>query len=326
MYLHRKWLHAGLSFVVIVAVMWVGQVQAQEKYPTRSVNIICGFTTGSADLAARAMLPFLTKKWGVPVNVVNKPGGNGVPAVLEVYTAPPDGYTLFADGQPFSSLLPLIAKDLPFKIMDRSFIAMEAYGPGVVIVPPNSPYETMNDLAAEAKKDPANFTWASQGGIGGSDYQMRRFLKVIGVDVLKTKPVMTQGGAAGAAMVAGNHIKTSFSAFASALPLIQAGTVRPIAVLWKTRDDALPNVPTVGEQGYPTVVALFWTGVSGPPKLPAHVIDVWDRTSREMAKDVEYTTRMKNIGMRPTYVNAKDTRDYVEKDMQEAAEIYGRGK
>ena len=78
--------------------------RAQPKYPTRPINVVVPFTPGgSTDLAARAMATFLQKKWGVAVNVVNKPGGNTIPGTLEVYTSPRDGYTILADGLPRSA-------------------------------------------------------------------------------------------------------------------------------------------------------------------------------------------------------------------------------
>jgi hypothetical protein len=88
----------GICLFLLVIFLLTGWVQmglSQEKYPTRAVNLIVPFTPGgSTDMAARAMGPFLTKKWGVPINVVNKPGGNTIPGTLEVYSAPPDGYTM----------------------------------------------------------------------------------------------------------------------------------------------------------------------------------------------------------------------------------------
>jgi len=314
------------ALAILMTTGLVGQAQSQEKYPTRAITIVSPHTAGSADLAPRAMTPYLTKKWGVPVNVVNKPGGNSVPAQLEVYNSPPDGYTFFADGQAFSSLLPLVVKDLPFKVMDRTFIAGLAYGAGVIIVPSNSPYKSMQDVAEDVKKDPGGFTWAGQGGIGGSDYQTRRFLKAIGVDVLKTKPIVTSGGAAGAALVAGGHVKISFSSLTSAVPHLQANTVRALAVLWKERDETLPNVPSIVEVGFPTVPATFWTGLSGPPKMATSVVEVWDKALREMTKDQEYIARLKNIGMRPMYLNGSEMKALIAKDTQEAAEIFGAKK
>jgi tripartite-type tricarboxylate transporter receptor subunit TctC len=318
-----KWFLVSVLAVTILMPIGTGQGLAQEKYPSRGITIICPQTTGATDLSPRAMLPFLQKKFGVPVNVVNKPGGNSVPAQLELYGAPPDGYTLLADAQPFTSLLPLIVRDVPFKIMDRTFIAVTTFGPGLVIVPANSPYKTLADLIADVKKDPGEFTWAGQGGIGGSDYHTRRFLKSIGVDVTKTKQVMTKGGAEGAAMVAGGHVKTTFAAFPSAIPHLSAGTVRALAVLSVKRDDMFPNVPSMGELGYPNITT-FWMGVSGPPKLPASIVELWDRTIREMHNDPEYLGRLKNLGLRPMYLNAADMRELVVKDMREAQETYSK--
>jgi tripartite-type tricarboxylate transporter receptor subunit TctC len=328
MYQDRKCFLFCLLCLMIILMLggFVGQVQSQEKYPNRAVNIICAQTAGALDLGTRVILPYVTKKLGVPVNVVNKPGGNSVPATLEVYNSHPDGYTLFADCSNFSSFLPLVAKDLPFKVMDRTFIATNMYSVGVIIVPSDSPYKSLEDAAADARKDPGNFTWAGQGGIAAGDYMTRRFLKAINVGVFKTKPITTTGGAAAAALVAGNHIKICFTSVSSAAPHVQAGTVRVLAGLWKEGDEIIQNVPSVEKLGYPTAFYPFWIGLSGPPKLPTYVVDFWNTTLKEMEKDPEYLARLKNLGMRPMYLNSSQMKELALKDMQEATEVYGVNK
>jgi tripartite-type tricarboxylate transporter receptor subunit TctC len=325
MYQDKKCFLFVLVFLMLILMLsgFVGQVQSQEKYPSRAVNIICAQTAGALDVATRVILPYVTKKLDVPVNVVNKPGGNSVPATLEVYNSRPDGYTLFADCSNFSSFLPLVAKDLPFKVMDRTFIATNIYAVGVIIVPSNSPYKSLEDAAADAKKDPGNFTWAGQGGIAAGDYMTRRFLKAINVDVFKTKPITTTGGSKAAALVAGNHIKICFTSVSSATPHLKAGTVRVLAGLWKEGDEVIQNVPSVEKLGYPTAFYPFWIGLSGPPKLPAYVVDVWNATLKEMEKDPEYLARLKNLGMRPMYLNSSQMKELALKDMKEAEEVYG---
>jgi tripartite-type tricarboxylate transporter receptor subunit TctC len=152
-------------FVIFVLTGWFEQVQSQPKYPTRPVDIIVGFPAGgSTDIATRTMAFYLEKRWGTRVNVINKPGGNAIPAILEVLKAAPDGYTLFGDGSTSCSLLHVAHKDLPFKITDRNLISIWAFSPQVVFVQPASPFKTLKDAEAEAKKDPENFTWTSLGG------------------------------------------------------------------------------------------------------------------------------------------------------------------
>jgi tripartite-type tricarboxylate transporter receptor subunit TctC len=111
----------------------------------------------SADTVGRLLANHLNKKWGVPINVVNKPGGQAIPGTLEVYQASPDGYTMLGDGNPTTSIMSVIQKDLPFKIMDRSFIAVATISIGIFCVPSSSPFKSIKDVEIEAKKNPGNF-------------------------------------------------------------------------------------------------------------------------------------------------------------------------
>lgn len=320
----KVFLKGFLLLSVLVVMGWVGYAQSQEKYPTRAINLIVPFAPGgSTDMAARAMGPFLTKKWGVPVNVINKPGGNTIPGTLEVYSAPPDGYTMLADALPMSSLLEVVIKDLPFKVFDRTFIAMTVFNPIITITPASSPYKTFHDLIAQAKKDPENFTWDSLGGVSGDDLVGRMVFNAIGVDISRAKPVMSKGGAEAARLVAGGHIMMGHPAIISAWPHIQAGTVRVLAVALKERDPLLPDVPTHAELGYPSVYCPFWLGVSGPPKLPPHIVEVWSKTVQEMMKDPEYLDQIKKLFFRPFYHGPKEMVEYIKKESETARVVYG---
>jgi len=308
----------------VILVGWGSEAQSQPKYPTRAINIIVPFTPGgSTDMAARAMAPFLTKRWKVPVNVINKPGGNTIPGTLEVYSAPPDGYTMLGDGLPTGSLAEVVVKDLPFKVLDRSFIAITVFNPMITICPASAPYKTLQDLIDDAKKDPENFTWDSLGGVAGVDLVARMVLNAAKIDVPKTKVVMSKGGSAAAALVAGGHVKMGHPALISALPHIQAGTVRVLAVALKERDPLFPKVPTHAEAGYPSVYCPHWLGVSGPPKLPAHVVDAWGKAMQDMLKDPEYLDLIKKQYFRPFYHGPKEMVEYIKREMESAKVVYG---
>jgi len=256
------------------------------------------------------------------VNVVNKPGGNTVPACLEVYNAAPDGYTLFGDSLPATSQLPLVVKNLPFKIMDRTFISMVALTPMVIIVPSTSPFMSMKELEAEARKDPGNLTWTCLGGSAAIDFTLRQVLKAWDVDILKTKPIMCQGGSQAAMLTAGGHVKLGGGTISGALPAIKAGTVRPLAVTSKQRWPDLPDVPTTEEVGYPSVNVQNRLGYSGPPKLPSSVVEAWEKVSQEMIKDPEVISKLKNIGAVPYYLNARDTRALTAKEIEEVEILF----
>src|SRR5262245_3465982 len=125
---------------------------AQAKYPTKPVELIVPFVAGaSADASARIMAQFLEARWGIPVKVVNKPGGNTVPGVTEVMSARPDGTTLLFDSNPSSSMLDTVVKNLPFKVSDRTFVGIVVYTPMMFIVHADSPIKTLKE-AGEAMR------------------------------------------------------------------------------------------------------------------------------------------------------------------------------
>ena len=311
----------------IIALMTIGAVvpaQAQEKYPTRAIDIIVGFVPGgSTDLSTRIMADYLKKKWKVPVNVINKGGGNTIPAALEVYNAKPDGYTLFADSSSSNAALEIGSKDLPFKVMDRTFIGMHSLLPFVFVVYAPSPYKNFQDLIVEAKKDPEHFTWTSNGGVGFQDITFRQFCKAVGIDVTKTKPIVTRGAAESITLAAGGHVKMGGGSATSAKASLQAGTIRALAVTSKEKWAEIPNAPTTSELGYPSIDNHQWNGVSGPPKMPLHIVEIWEKAMQDMAKDPEVNTRMKSVGTKIHYLNSREVREYVERQRAELKVLWG---
>jgi tripartite-type tricarboxylate transporter receptor subunit TctC len=320
----KLWQRIGfISLVMVISTVWMERSYSQEKYPTRAIDVICPTGAGGGnDLQTRVMTAFLNKKWAVPVNVLNKPGGNSIPGTLEVYNARPDGYTVLVDSLN-TSLLPAAVRNLPFKIMDRTHICTHSAVQQVFYVPASSPLKNMKDLEAEAKKDPGIFTWTSMGGTGGQDFAARQFFKAIGLDVLKTKPVMVQSGAQCAAMASGGHVILGISATASSLPAIKGGLVKPLAISGSARWPELPDVPTTSELGYPLITAMTWVGFSGPPNLPPSIVEAWNKAILEMMKDPEVIAKLKNIGAMPFYHNAQDTRDYVAKEIEDVYKLWG---
>ena len=308
--------------VILLLMGWVNQAESQEKYPTRAIDIIVATGPGgSLDLDARITAEFLKRKWRVPINIINKPGGSSVIGNTEVYQAAPDGYTILADCQSSCSMLEVSIQNLPFKIMDRTFIAMLAEALSVFYVPVKYPWKTLKEIEAEIKRNPGEFTWTSMGG-GGGDYAIRQFFKAIQVDLSKTKPVMCRGGAEAASMTAGGNVKLGISSATTAYPTVQAGMTRAVAITGR-RMSEFPDLPTTAEQGYPSVDQVWWFGFSGPPKLPAHIVDKWNEAAQEIVKDKEFDAKLKNVLCVPRYRNAAETREQVKKEMEDAQKLWG---
>jgi tripartite-type tricarboxylate transporter receptor subunit TctC len=327
MYQCKRWYIVSALLVTIMLILteWVGQVQAQEKYPIRPIEIIVAYPAGGAgDLMSRIMGDFLKRRWGVPVNVVNKPGGNTVPANVEVNSAKPDGYTILSDGSSTSGMLPGVVKNLPFNVMDRTFISSDCIIPALIFGQTDGIFKNLKDIEISLKRDPESLKWGSNGGASIGDYAMRQFFKAIGVDVMKTKPILTKGAPEMTILVAGGHIHTGCGSSTSGIVGIRGGTIKGLAVTSKDRNPGLPEVPTAAEQGYPTVNCESWYGPTGPPNMPTYIVEVWDKAIQEMVRDPEVISRWeKVVGVTPSYMNAHSTKEFVMKEMEEVRDLWG---
>lgn len=286
---------------------------SQEKYPSRAIDIIVPFNPGgSTDISTRILTDFLKTKWGIAANVINKPGGATVPANLEVYKARPDGYTLFADNTSSNVTLEIAIKDLPFKVMDRTFVAMHSASPYIITVPAASPYATLKDLLDDFKKDPEKFTYVSAGALANHDIIYRQVAHALGIDPAKAKPIVISGAAQAAVVTAQNSVKMGGGTVSSQLVAIKAGTIRAVAVAGKDRWPDLPSVPSTAELGYPTVQADQWNGISGPPKMSAAIVKTWENYIQEMAKDASVVSKLKTVGAWGKYMGSEDLTKYVQ--------------
>jgi tripartite-type tricarboxylate transporter receptor subunit TctC len=304
---------AGLLSVICLA-EFPALAMAQAAYPSRPVDIIVPYGPGgSTDLSTRMLAEFVKSKYRIIVNVINKPGGSTVPANLELYKAKSDGYTLFADNTSANITLEIVVKDLPFKVMERSFVASHSASPYIITVPAASSYKTLQDLFDDLKKEPDGFTYVSAGALANHDVIFRQAASVLNVDPLKAKPIVISGAAQAAVVTAQNSVKMGGGTVASQLTAIKAGTIRAVAICGHQRWEDLPDVPTTAELGYPTITYDQWNGISGPPKLPAEVVKTWEGYIQEMAKDAGVIAQLKNTGARPQYQGSEQLRQQVQK-------------
>jgi tripartite-type tricarboxylate transporter receptor subunit TctC len=288
---------------------------AQAKYPSRPIEIIVPFAAGaSTDSSARVIAQVLETRWNVPVKVVNKPGGNTVPAVTEVMTAKPDGTTLLMDNIASSAMLDTVVKNLPYSIFDRTFIAVTTYTPLMFIVHTDSPFTTLQQAADALKNDTSNFTWTSLGGVGGQDLIFRQFAAAVGADIGKARAIALKGGSEAVTLTAGGHVRMGTGTWSAVAAPHGAGKLRVLGVAGDKRWPGLPDTPTTVELGMPAVDAQFWVGVSGPPRLPAEIVDTWNAALKELLAEKSVQEKLLNSGVLPSYLDSKAMRDKVERD------------
>ena len=317
--------YSGILLAAVAALVGLAStdpVRGAETYPSKAIDIIVPWGPGGAtDTSARITADFLKKKWGVPINVVNKPGGNTVPASLEVYNAAPDGYTVMGESAGGTSILTLAVKNLPFKVMDRTFLGIMFVSPNLLVVNAKGPYKTLKDLVDDIRKDPAGLVWSSLGGASTPDIAVRQLVNAVGIDFARTKPVTASSTSHQVVLVAGGHTKLSFSTVTTSLPLIKSGMVKGLGVTGLKRHSEIPDVPTFAELGFSTVSVINWAGMTGPPKMPAHVIAIWEKAIQEMVKDPEIIAKLKNVGLEPFYFTSNDSKDRVAREIEEFAKL-----
>jgi len=285
---------ASCLFLVIGSVSWAAEVKPP-KYPAKGIDAVVPFAPGAGtDLMGRVVAEALSKKWKSPVTVVNKPGGNTIIGVNEVMRAAPDGYTVLVDTLGSSSMQ-CDMKDIPYKVGERTFMARAAASPMAFVVPYNSPWKTLKDLAEAAKKDPGSLTWTSLGGTSGTDLAMRQFFAAAGIEVPKTKMVTFPGAGPACNAVAGGHVQFSAATGGAILPLVASKNVRCIGVTSSERLTDLPDVSTTTQQGFPSVNAVFWIGFSGPPGLAPQVVKAWAEAVSAVLKDPDVQTKLARI-------------------------------
>ena len=324
MYKGKRWHWVVLISVLTIMILagWDKQVQSQEKYPTRAIEILCPWSPGGgSDAVARLTAHFLKKKWGVSVSVSNPTGGLGVPATMQVHNAPPDGYTILLDIDSTTYLLKVAVEDAPVDVMARTFLSTVTFAPFVFMVPAASPYKTLADLMTDAKRDPENFNYAA-GGINQVAVFRQLFTTFGFEDFRRAKIVMTKGGAESTVLIAGNHVKVGTTTPITCRAAVKAGTVKLLAITY-ARDPDYPDVPTAAELGYPSINYVHWVGFSGPPKLPPYIVKAWEDACQEMLKDPETISRLKTMGIYPFYKNSVELRQYGSEKMVEAKKWFG---
>lgn len=240
---------------------------------------------GAADVAARLVAAYASKKWGQPVNVVNMPGASGITGTLRAIGARPDGYTLLLDPHSSSAMLFAVESDVPFKMEGKTPIALLTLDPVVYTVKEDSPWKSLKDVAAAAKADPKTFRYGIAGVAGIASFSVSQFLYSAGVPIAETNRVVFTGGAPTVTALAGGHVDFAGQQWSESAGLIQGRKIRGLAVVHPTRLPGLAEVPTAKEAGFPDLDVVGWQGLAGPPKLPAAVVQKWTALLEEASKD-----------------------------------------
>jgi len=259
---------------------WAASAQpaGAQTWPARPVHMIVPFPAGSSpDLVARILAEKLAPALGQPVVVENRPGAGGNLGTGLVAKAAPDGYTIG-----FSIPGPLAVNSVLYKKMeydpfrDLAPVCLVAASPNLLVVDPRLNVNSVKELVALAKSQPGKLNYGSVGNGSASHLTMELFKETAGIDLVHVPyPGSPQVNTA----VLSGQVAAGFVVPATAMPLVESGRLKAIAVTSSVRSVVLPDYPTLAEAGYPEVVSTAWQGVVAPAKTPPAVVE---RLSREL--------------------------------------------
>jgi tripartite-type tricarboxylate transporter receptor subunit TctC len=265
-----------------------------QTYPAGPIRVIVPFPAGGGvDTAGRLLTQKLAEATGKPVIVENRAGANGMIGSEMVAKAPKDGYTLLVNGANFVTSPTLYAKALYDPIRDFDAISLLAHAPNILVVHPSLPVKSVRELISFAKARPGDILFAGSGSgstphLAGELFKTLTATKMVHVPYRGTGPAIT-------AILSG-EVSTMFMPALTALPLIQTGRVRALAVTSLERLPALPELPTVSEAGLKGYQSSQWYGLLAPAGTPADILNVLNGHAMKIMQAPEMKERMKNSG------------------------------
>jgi len=306
--------------IVAVALLMLAAPAGAQHYPERLIRIVNPFPPGgSVDIMARILAQKLGERFGQQVIVENRAGAGGNTGADSVAKAEPDGYTLlFTAPGPLTVNQTLYSK-LPFDpAKDFAPIALFATAPIVLIVNPGVPANNVQELIALAKREPGKINFASAGNgttnhLSGELFKSMAKIDIVHVPYRGAGPAMND-------LIAG-HVQMFFDLMPVVLPQIAAGKARALANAGATRPSALPNVPTVAEQGLPGFDASSWYGLVAPAKTPEPVLAKLREEVAKALKAPDMISRIRELGSEPGTAFGDDFAAFLAAETKKWAEV-----
>ncbi len=283
-----------------------------QQYPARPVTLLCWSAAGSpVDLYARIMAKLLTAELGQNVVVENRPGGSGIIMVNTLLRAPADGYTIAANTITLAALFG--EPSAGFKPDDLQMIARSQIDPYGLIVHISTPFKTIDDLVAFARRKPDYINVSGPFAISGHRVAWELFAEAARI---KATWVPYPGGGPALNAVAGGHVDAAATNPGNVKPLMAAGKVRVLAVSSDKRLGDFPDVPTYKERGW-DVVRYQWRGVMAKAGTPKPVVDRLAAAVQKAQQTAEWKNYLRQVTQLDGFQGAEAFRAQLLKDMHE---------
>jgi tripartite-type tricarboxylate transporter receptor subunit TctC len=285
------------------------------SYPNRIVSIVSPFPAGGMnDIVSRIVGERLNELWKQPVVIDNRAGANGGIGAVAVSRAPGDGYTLLmANGATHGSnpaLYPKLGYDA---IKDFKAVANVTSSPIVLIVNPNSPLKSVDDLIKFAKANPDKVNYGSSGVGSTGHITGESFNKAAGIKALH---IPYRGDTPAATDVMSGQITMAFVTYGSIIGQLEGGSVRALAKATNEKSIILPNVPTMAKLGYKDMIFATWFAIMAPAGTPDDVVSKLNTGVRDLLSDPSVVDRLAKLGAEPQIASPQETSTFVDGEIE----------
>jgi tripartite-type tricarboxylate transporter receptor subunit TctC len=304
--------------LLLIASLAAGASLAQD-YPSRPVRLVVPFSPGgSTDTLARIVGQKLTERSGQPVIIENRAGAGGHIGADQVAKSAPDGYTLLLGGVPHAISASLYSK-LPYDLArDLTAIAEVASFPSAIVLHPSLPANSVKELIALARARPGQLSFGS-AGIGSPNHlALELFQAMAGVSMVHV-PYKGSGQLVGD-LLAG-QVQLASMGLPVAMPHVQSGKLRAIAVTGAARSPLLPDVPTVSEAALPGFEVTSWYGVFGPAGLPGDIVVKLNSEIGSAVTAPDVKERLAALGAEPSVKAPDQFARYVRQEITKWAKV-----
>lgn len=280
----------ALAAVVVSA----NAAMAQTDFPNRRLHVVLPYPAGGiVDIVTRIVTEKLSETWAQPIVVEPKPGANGNIAWDQVSRAEPDGYT-WTFFSPAVIANPRMQPSVKWSEKSFTPVGAAVWAPSVVVVNANLPVKTMKELIDYVQKNPGKISWANPGTGTSQHLNTAIMLNAAKLDMVA---IPYRGQPPAILDLIANRVNMKVASIGLVMEHVKAGTLKPIAVLGKTRSSLLPDVPTLSEAGYPEINVVAWYGYSVPKGTPQPVVDKIAAGFNTALKDAKVRSALEKQGL-----------------------------
>ncbi|MBG6182775.1 tripartite-type tricarboxylate transporter receptor subunit TctC [Arthrobacter sp. CAN_A214] len=290
-------------------------------YPSEAITMLIAFDAGgSTDVGARLLATALEDELGVPITIENRPGAGGQIGYTAIANAEPDGQTMGVTTLPGVVVAPLAGDTgAEYAVEDFEQIALQVIDAGGMMVAPDSPINSVEDLVAAAKENPGGVRAATTGIVTGDHFGMLLLEEAAGSDL---QAVHFSGSApATTAFLGGNNVEVLIANVSDLTTLAENGSGKIIGLMSEEPSPLLPDVPTFAEAGYDEVVTGSARGYVFPAGTSEDKVERISTAIGNIMEDPEFQQEMKDLGLAPEYKNADEYSQFWDETVETTREL-----